>query len=303
MNNITIVFYRFLVLCLGVLAFVLFLEVRFFKNETNKMIATRSEYQLYKQRYQKLLLDYIELKKSIAQINSIELFDKEFYENNYAENPIVWVNRESDYLRSSALDFAKIQSMPSVFTTLYNEDEWLVGQGLAHYQPTAQKAKTGTRRTSNKKTGVTTASVSRKEINRDIALHWPIDRKLFWISSIFGPRKKANNTWGFHYGIDMAALKGIPVKAAHSGTIVQAGPANGYGNMIVIRHSQKYCTRYAHLDTIGVSIGQLVKTGQVIGTVGNTGLVRGKNGAENAHHLHFELLVHGKQINPLTLLS
>lgn len=281
----------------------LFFEYRAYTDQCSKMLALANEYQWYKQTYQKLLLEYMQLKHNIAQMGTKELFDKESCDIIQPEDNCFWVNREADYLRTSALDFAKLQNMPTIFNALYNEDEWLVGQGLAQYEATKQQVAHTPRQRTKKTAPAQKTFIKQPQHPKELPLHWPIDRTLFWISSIFGPRKKADNSWGFHYGIDMAALKGIPVKAAHAGTVVQAGTANGYGNMIVIKHSNKYCTRYAHLDTIGVSVGQTVKTGKVIGTVGNTGLVRGKNGAKNAHHLHFEVLAHGKQINPLTLLS
>ena len=129
---------------------------------------------------------------------------------------------------------------------------------------------------------------------------WPIDRSQFWLSSLFGKRKKPNGSWGFHSGIDMAALKGTPVKAAAGGTVIEARYAQGYGNTVVIKHNNKYKTRYAHLDKIIAKKGQKVSRGQLIGKVGDTGFVR-KSG-KDASHLHFELYAFGKKINPLYLI-
>jgi len=287
--------------CITVL---LFFEYHYFKQECNKMIALRNDYQWYKQTYQKLLLEYMQLKQSIARLGSTELLDKESLETITPENSCFWVNREPDYLRSAALEFGKAQNLPRLFDQLYAEDEWLIGQGELWQEVQQKKQQHKPKQRLKKSSPVYVPQpLAKGHHHRDLHLHWPIDRTLFWISSIFGPRKKANSTWDFHYGIDLAALKGIPVKAATTGTVMQACVAPGYGKMVVIKHTQKYYTRYAHLDTMAVAVGQTVKAGTVLGTVGNTGLVRGKNGAENAHHLHFEVLVHGKQINPLYLLS
>ncbi len=136
---------------------------------------------------------------------------------------------------------------------------------------------------------------------RSFTLSWPIDRSQFWLSSKFGPRKKKNDkAWGFHYGIDLAALKGTAVHAAAKGIVVETSSTQkGYGNSVVIEHNERFKTRYAHLERMIVCKGQRVTNGQLIGYVGDTGSVHGKN----AWHLHFEVIEHGKRINPLRNLS
>lgn len=135
---------------------------------------------------------------------------------------------------------------------------------------------------------------------RDFILSWPIDLQNFWLSSLFGPRKRPGGHMGFHHAIDMAALKGTPVKAAAAGKVVVATTLSGYGNCILIEHNRHYKTRYAHLHKIAVQSGQWVQQGQYIGTVGATGLVR-KTG-KDASHLHFEVHQDGQRVNPLAFL-
>ncbi len=127
------------------------------------------------------------------------------------------------------------------------------------------------------------------------AFAWPIARKQFWISSYFGWRARKR----LHAGIDMAAIKGTPVKAAASGIVEEACVAGGFGKMVLISHNDAYKSRYAHLHRILVPPGKKVKKGQVIGYVGNSGHVRGKNG----HHLHFEILATNQAINPMRFLA
>jgi len=141
---------------------------------------------------------------------------------------------------------------------------------------------------------------SSAEITQDFTFHWPLELHHFWLSSLFGARKKANGKPGFHYGIDMAALRGTPVKAAACGTVIQAQYVPGYGNNILIQHNKYYRTRYAHLQKINVIAGQKVTQGQKIGTVGDTGSVR-KSGRD-ASHLHFEIYHNGSHVNPLRYL-
>ncbi len=139
-----------------------------------------------------------------------------------------------------------------------------------------------------------------QEITQDFTFHWPLELHHFWLSSLFGARKKANGQPGFHYGIDLAAMKGTPIKAAAAGIVIQAQYVPGYGNNILIQHNKYYRTRYAHLNRIHVAVGQKIIQGQKIGTVGDSGSVR-KNG-HDASHLHFEIYHNGSHVNPLRYL-
>jgi len=98
-----------------------------------------------------------------------------------------------------------------------------------------------------------------------------------------------------HPGFDLAAATGTEVSAAARGTVVQAGPAGTYGNLVTLRHDNGFETRYAHLSAVGVSVGDLVEAGQELGKVGTTGYSTGP-------HLHFEIRHDGKPIDPAPLL-
>ena len=87
---------------------------------------------------------------------------------------------------------------------------------------------------------------------------------------------------GYHTGVDFAAPEGTTVMAAGSGTVVEAGWDDAYGNRIVIEHENGYYTTYNHLSDIDVEVGQEVMAGDAIGEVGNTGNSFGA-------HLHFEV--------------
>lgn len=134
---------------------------------------------------------------------------------------------------------------------------------------------------------------------QDVALQWPIARNKCWLSAGFGSRRRPNGQWEFHSGLDMAAPRGTPVYAAADGVIEQAGRAGGYGNVVVIRHTAQVKTRYAHLSKIVVKEGTRVAQGEMVGKVGATGNVRGKNGV----HLHFEVCIANKRVNPVYFLS
>lgn len=95
----------------------------------------------------------------------------------------------------------------------------------------------------------------------------------------------------FHKGIDIANHNGTSVFASAYGKVTFAGWKNGYGNTVIIEHGYGYKTKYAHLKDIYVKTGTYVKRGQLIGTIGSTGLTTGP-------HLHYEVLVSDKPVNP-----
>ncbi|MEW6698112.1 MAG: peptidoglycan DD-metalloendopeptidase family protein [Bacillota bacterium] len=95
-----------------------------------------------------------------------------------------------------------------------------------------------------------------------------------------------------HTGIDLGRPYGSPVGAYNSGRVVRAGWYGGYGKCVDINHGNGIVTRYAHLSTINVSVGQSVDRGQNIGRIGSTGRSSGP-------HLHFEVIVNGVPRNPI----
>jgi len=127
---------------------------------------------------------------------------------------------------------------------------------------------------------------------RKTLMRTPIDGAR--LSSRFGMRK--HPILGYtrmHKGTDFAAPRGTPIYAAGDGTIRTAGRKGAYGNYVRIRHNSTYNTAYAHMSRIakGIRAGIRVKQGQIIGYVGTTGRSTGP-------HLHYEVLVNGKQVNP-----
>ena len=99
-------------------------------------------------------------------------------------------------------------------------------------------------------------------------------------------------TTNFHSGMDFSANIGTPVYATGDGRVVKVGWESGYGKLIKIDHGFGYMTWYAHLNDYNVRVGQKVVRGEVIGKVGNTGKSTGP-------HLHYEVHVKGKVVNPV----
>lgn len=117
-------------------------------------------------------------------------------------------------------------------------------------------------------------------------------------TSFFGYRSDPFDTGNaeFHPGIDFKGKRGDEVKCTASGKIVFAGWAGGYGNCIRIQHINNIQTVYGHLSKIKVKVGQEVNVGDEIGLVGSTGHSTGA-------HLHYEVRVNGKPVNPVKYLT
>jgi hypothetical protein len=123
-----------------------------------------------------------------------------------------------------------------------------------------------------------------------VPLDFPL-KSAYRYTSGFGMR------WGrMHEGTDMAAPYGTPVYATADGVVVHAGWQGAYGRLIKIRHEFGLETRFAHLSQIRVKVGQRVSRGERIGDMGNSGRSTGT-------HLHYEIRVSGKAINPMKYIK
>lgn len=119
---------------------------------------------------------------------------------------------------------------------------------------------------------------------------WPVHGTVI---STYGAKKD-----GLHNdGINIKAARGAPVRAAENGVVVYAdNELKGYGNLILIRHADRWMTAYAHLDGYAVKKGDVVKRGQIIGRVGSTGGV-------STPQLHFEIRRSTDAVNPQPYLA
>lgn len=94
-----------------------------------------------------------------------------------------------------------------------------------------------------------------------------------------------------HTGLDIPAPSGTPIKAAAAGTVVFSGWKKGYGKCVIINHGQGFATLYGHMSSIKMTNGQKINQGAIVGGVGTTGMSTG-------NHLHFEVRINGKCVNP-----
>ena len=114
----------------------------------------------------------------------------------------------------------------------------------------------------------------------------------YYVSSPYGPRKHpVTGKYRMHHGIDLAGTWQENVSVSADGTVVFAGYHGSFGKVIRIQHNYGIKTTYGHLAKIKVKKGDIVTDGQVIGKMGRTGRVAGA-------HLHYEISVNGKSIDP-----
>ena len=182
-------------------------------------------------------------------------------------------------------------------------DSWYTTKRVVHREPSA-----GYRRVIAEVSYVNDKEVSRVILKEEIIMEavsmvvergtkipptyiWPLSGALHQTSG-FGPRSRpTKGASTYHKGLDFATAIGTPVKASCGGTVAKAGWGSGYGYVVYINHEDGRQTRYAHLSKILVKVGQKVQQGERIALSGNTGVSTGP-------HLHFELLINNKQVNP-----
>ena len=122
---------------------------------------------------------------------------------------------------------------------------------------------------------------------------WPIKGGIGHVSMLFGQNENPfTGQYYIHKGIDLSTYRaGDPVVVTANGQVATIDYADDFGNYIIVRHKHGYYTRYAHLLSTRVKIGQLVQQGEVIGYIGNTGLSTGP-------HLHYEVHVGSDVVDP-----
>jgi murein DD-endopeptidase MepM/ murein hydrolase activator NlpD len=122
---------------------------------------------------------------------------------------------------------------------------------------------------------------------------WPVRG---WISSHFGYRVSPfTGRRELHKGLDIVNRRGTPVVVTADGRVVFAGYKRGYGKMVIVDHGLDRVTKYGHLSEISVQSGDQVTRGQKLGLVGSTGRSTGP-------HLHYEVVVNGKAVDPVDYL-
>ena len=167
--------------------------------------------------------------------------------------------------------------------------EMLNGEEISRTQLSNEVIKEPVTQVTTVGTAKTTASAAQRSAERSVGFICPLKRGSFTISAYYGDGRG-------HKGIDLAADKGTPIYAVADGTVTYSGYDGNYGYSVVINHGNGIKTRYAHASALCVSKGQKVSQGDVIAYVGSTGYSTG-------NHLHFEVLVNGTRVNPISYIG
>ena len=128
-----------------------------------------------------------------------------------------------------------------------------------------------------------------------VPLAMPLQTRFRLTSGFGGRNDPINGAARMHEGLDLAGDYGSAIYATADGTVTYAGWEGGYGRLIKIRHIQGIETRYGHLSQIDVQVGQKISRGEKIGDMGNSGRSTGT-------HLHYEVRLSGKPVNPMTFI-
>ena len=135
------------------------------------------------------------------------------------------------------------------------------------------------------------ALIAGRDMRGDVYLAGrPVERG--WMSSAFGYRTDPfHGRKAWHNGVDFAGREGDRVVAVAAGVVTWSGERSGYGNLVEVNHGSGYTTRYAHNEENLVQAGDVVAKGQALATMGSSGRSTGP-------HVHFEVLVNGKAVDP-----
>ncbi|MGE7991306.1 peptidoglycan DD-metalloendopeptidase family protein [Pseudomonas sp. NPDC089554] len=196
------------------------------------------------------------------------------------------------------IDFAQDIQPNDEFDVVYEQkimDGKVIGTGNILSARFTNRGKTYTAVRYTNKQGNTSYYTADGNSLRKAFIRTPVD--FARISSRFSAGRKHPilNKIRAHKGVDYAAPRGTPIKAAGDGRVELAGRRGGYGNTVIIAHGNSYKTLYGHMQGFakGVKTGSNVKQGQVIGYIGTTGLSTGP-------HLHYEFQVNGVHVDPLS---
>ncbi len=124
----------------------------------------------------------------------------------------------------------------------------------------------------------------------------PVKTTFRWTSSFGGRNDPLGRGARMHEGVDMAGAYGSPIYSTADGVVIHAGWSSGYGRLVKIKHEFGVETRYAHMSAIRVNVGDRVSRGDKIGDMGNSGRSTGT-------HLHYEIRIGGRAVNPMTFIK
>lgn len=232
----------------------------------------------------------LEVEKQALEDTKAELYK--------AEELLAEQRKESDsYIQQINSDILKLNALMLEYENNGSELEEQIGEvNTAYNQALAEEEAERIRREEAKKAALLAQQASKPSagsVNTSGFLFPLPAGQGIWVSSPFGYRNHpVDGVYTFHYGVDFAANTGTPVYATKSGTVLVATYGSVNGNYVKLQHEDGSLSYYLHLDTFAVKKGDSVKQGQKLGTVGSTGKSTGP-------HLHFEIKINDKNVNPM----
>lgn len=264
--------------------------------------AVYNERELYRRKYKEMAVQQEQLKKKIRNVLIKAYLETEnaeiFKENSFIEDRAQeQVDEEAKlYLKQVKEKHAKAVK-PGIAAVLTNKTEQVIKNDF-YYHPEVvdyRRLNLDIKQTLSALNSIKRFVKERENVQNALPYYWPIAGGHF--TSFYGPRiSPFGYSRDFHTGIDLADSIGTPIYAAGDGNIMTTGMTGGYGLMVKVRHPYGFITLYGHMSTIYVRTGQFVKKGQIIGRVGNTGRVTGP-------HLHYEVRIQDRAIDPLPYLT
>lgn len=253
-----------------------------------------------------VIRDYLVIKKDLPRLAHL------YKENKQQKEQLIAFSREIDRVGKSLTELKKLDHRLRAMVNLETRDDHTQFLGIGGSEPAVvnqgshgEKAQRRLVRMMHQSLGdirdeISLQKTEKLELSKFLETQksvlgstpsiWPTRG---WVSSTFGRRVSPfTNEREFHSGLDISSRTHSPIVAPADGVVAETGTDYGYGRIIHLNHGYGLKTKYAHLDKILVKVGQRVKRGQQIATVGSTGRTTGP-------HLHYEVHLNGVPVDPL----
>ena len=243
------------------------------------------------------VLARIEEERRVLEVERIALEDTKV-ELNQAELALEEQRKESDaYIQQINSDISMLNALMLEYENIEAELTEQISEAKTAYDKALAEEEAERKRQEEAKKAAQQAAANKKPTAGSVdssGFLFPLPAgQGIWVSSPYGYRNHpVDGQYKFHYGVDFAANTGTPVYATKSGVVLVATYGSVNGNYVKLQHEDGSLSYYLHLDTFAVKKGDSVKQGQKLGTVGSTGTSTGP-------HLHFEIKINDKNVNPM----
>lgn len=221
-----------------------------------------------------------------AAVDTVEYYQMKnrvaFYSSQFSE-----LQTAMNMIKKADAEFQRLLSFGSKERILENVDATKTTDDAGSLD--MEQLRDQIRKTADTVTAVSDYLKEQKDLYSSLPKGWPVAGR---VTSHYGHRQDPKYGGAeFHSGIDISVPKGTPIRATADGVVSFSGWSAGNGNLVVVEHGMGYSTLYAHNSGNKVSVGDRVKRGNVIALAGATGYTTGS-------HLHYEVWVNGKAVNP-----